>query len=265
MKVTFKDEGHIYESFPARSWTSVTTLVETFIEEFDAAKQAAMSSRSHKSKWFGIPPHKIVQIWNQENERSTRIGGIHHTWMESMALKRRTKLHRDEIVEILPSIVENGVKIARDQKLAPGVYPEHLIYNEKLGIAGQSDLVYVADGYVDIDDYKTNKEIVENSFGFPHNPRMMLDPVANLMDCNYWHYALQLSIYMKLILLKNPDLKPGRLRMIHFQFEVIKRDRFGFPIIKMKDGHPVVEKRTEYILPYLEKEAIRVLKTLIDQ
>ena len=265
MKVTFEDQGHVYRSIPARSWTSVTTLVETFIEEFDATKQAAMSSRSHKSKWFGVPPRKIVQIWDNENERSTRIGSLHHEWMETLALKKRNKLHRGEIVEIFPSIVENGIKIARDQRLQPGVYPEHLIYNEKLGIAGQSDLVYVADGYVDIDDYKTNKEIVENSFGFPHNPRMMLDPVSNLMDCNYWHYALQLSIYMKLILLKNPNLKAGELRLIHFDFEVIKRDRFGFPVIKMKDGHPVVEKRTAYKIPYLEKEAILVLKTLIDQ
>ena len=132
-----------------------------------------------------------------------------------------------------------------------------------LGIAGQSDLVYVSDGYVDIDDYKTNKEIVENSYGFPHNPRMMLDPVSNLMDCNYWHYALQLSIYMKLILLKNPNLKAGELRLIHFNFEIVKRDQFGFPTIKMKDGHPVVEKRMVYNMPYLEKEAIAVLKTLI--
>ena len=204
MIVKFQDQGHLYSSIPSISWTSVTTLMETFIEEFDASKQAVMSSRSHKSKWFGIPPRKIIQIWDNENARSTRIGSLHHDKMERLAVKKKTKIHRSNIVEIFPSIMENSVKVARDQRLQPGVYPEHLIYNEKLGIAGQSDLVYVSDGYVDIDDYKTNKEIVENSYGFPHNPRMMLDPVSNLMDCNYWHYALQLSIYMKLILLKNP-------------------------------------------------------------
>jgi hypothetical protein len=263
MKVTFEEQGHVYKSMPALSWTSVTTLVKTFIEEFDAAKQAAMSSRSHKSKWFGIKPHKIIQIWDNENERSTRIGSIHHGKMEGLAIKRREKVHRGKLIKVFPSIVENSIKIARDQCLDDGIYPEHLIHSELYGVAGQSDLVYVADGYVDIDDYKTNKEIVENSFGFPHNPRMMLPPVNNLMDCNYWHYALQLSIYMKLILLKNPHLKPGVLRMIHFTFEVERRDQYGFPTIKIKNGYPVVEKSTIYMLPYLEKEAILVLKTLI--
>ena len=263
MVVTFKDQGHIYESIPARSWTSVTTLVETFIEEFDAPKQAAMSSRNPKKKWFGMKPHKIIQIWDNENERSTRIGSLQHEKMERLAIERGEKVHRGKLIKVFPSIMENSVKIARNQRLEDGIYPEHLIYNEKLGIAGQSDLIYVADRYIDIDDYKTNKEIVENSFGFPHNSKMMLSPVNNLMDCNYWHYALQLSIYMKLILFKNHHLKPGVLRMIHFDFEVEKRDQYGFPTIKMKDGYPIVEKSTIYILPYLEREATLVLKTLL--
>ena len=55
MIVKFQDQGHLYNSIPSISWTSVTTLMETFIEEFDAPKQAVMSSRSHKSKWFGMP------------------------------------------------------------------------------------------------------------------------------------------------------------------------------------------------------------------
>jgi hypothetical protein len=138
-----------------------------------------------------------------------------------------------------------------------------LIYNEKLKIAGQSDLVFVAGGYVDIDDYKTNKEIVENSYGYPANPKMMLAPVENLMDCNYWHYALQLSIYMKLILLRNKALKPGTLTLNHVEFELQGRDKYGFPIVKLVDGYPVVRKKTKILTPYLEKEAIAVLKTLV--
>jgi hypothetical protein len=263
MIVTFKEQGHLYESIPARSWTSVTTLVEKFIEEFDAQKQAAMSSRSYKSKWFGIPVTKIIQIWDNENTRSTRIGSLHHAKLEKAALDRKEKIHRGKLIKVIPSIVENSIKIARNQKLEDGIYPEHLIYNEKIGVAGQSDLVYVADGYVDIDDYKTNKEIVENSYGFPHSPRMMLEPVNNLMDCNYWHYTLQLSTYMKLILLKNKALKPGNIRLIHYDFELENKDRYGFPVIKMLNGFPVVEKRTIYELPYLEKEATLILKTLI--
>ena len=263
MKVIFKEEGHVYESIPAQSWTSVTTLIESLIEPFNAQEQAAMSSGNHKSKWFGILPKKLVQIWDQENKRSTDIGSLYHLKMEKLAIKTAKKVHRGKEIQIFAPIMENSVKISRNQTLEDGIYPEHLIYNEKLKIAGQSDLVFVANGYVDIEDYKTNKEIEQTSYGYQFgNPKMMLPPVANLMDCNYWHYTLQVSTYMKLILLRNKDLKPGNLTLNHVTFELDGKDQYGFPIVKLVDGYPVVKKKTKYIVPYLEKEAIAILKTL---
>src|SRR5580692_1217064 len=264
MTVTFKDQGHIYESIPALSWTSVTTLIESLAPEFDARNQAAISSRNPKSKWFGIPPKKIVQIWDDENKRSTDIGTLYHSKMERLAIEKGEKVHRGKLIKVFPSIVENSIKIARDQKLEDGIYLEHLIYNEKLKVAGQSDLVFVAGGYVDIEDYKTNKEITENSYGFEYGrPQMLLAPVDHIMDCNYWHYALQLSIYMKLILLRNKALKPGQLTLNHVTFEREGHDRYGFPIVKLVDGYPVVRKKTKILTPYLEQEAIAILKTMI--
>jgi len=183
--------------------------------------------------------------------------------MENSAIRIGEKEHRDKKILVYPSLFQDGIKIAREQELEDGIYPEHLIYNQKLKIAGQSDLVFVAGGYVDINDYKTNKEIVMTSYGSPANPKMMLTPVATLMDCNYWHYALQLSIYMKLILLRNKDLNPGNLTLDHVEFVLQGRDKYGFPIVKMKDGYPVVRKKTKIPTPYLEKEAIAILKTLV--
>lgn len=266
MIVKFQDEGHIYSSIPSIPWTSVTTVIESLSPEFNARNQAAISSRNPKSKWFGIPPKKIVQIWDDENKRSTDIGGLYHSKMERLAVEKGEKVHRGKLIKVFPSIMENSIKIARDQELEDGIYPEHLIYNEKLKVAGQSDLVFVAGGYIDIEDYKTNKEIVENSYGFEFGrPRMLMSPVENIMDCNYWHYSLQLSIYMKLILLRNKALKPGTLTLNHVEFELEGRDRYSFPIIKLVDGYPVVRKKTKILAPYLEKEAIAILKTLIDQ
>jgi hypothetical protein len=264
MKVTFKEEGHLYESFPAHSWTSVTTLIERSAEEFNAKEQAARSSRNPKSKWFGLSPKKIVALWDHENKRATDTGSLYHAQMESAAYKKGKKIHRGKEILVIPPIMDGSVKIARAQELEDGIYPEHLIYNEKLKVAGQSDLVFVSNGYVDIDDHKTNKVIEEFSYGYQYgNPQMMLAPVAHLMDCNYWHYALQLSIYMKLILLRNKHLKPGLLTLHHVDFEVIKRDQYGFPTIAMKDGFPIVRKKTKYLTPYMEKEAIAILKTLL--
>jgi len=259
MKVTFKDEGHIYESFPARSWTSVTRLIESYTNEFDAPRQARISSQAPSSKWFGLDPSRIEAIWDRENKRSTDTGSLYHGEMERLAIKVGQKKHRGKVIKVYPSLIEDGVKVARDQHLEDGVYPEHIVYHEKIGAVGQIDLPMVANGFVDIDDYKTNKKIEMESFG----GQMMLGPVSHLPDCNYWHYSLQLSIYMELILLKNKAHKAGNLNLKHVEFELERRDKYGFPVIRMKNGNPVVASKTTYKLPFLKDEAIALLKTLL--
>lgn len=263
MKVTFKEEGHLYESFPAVSWTSVTKVVEMFCPEFDERKQALLSSQNERSKWYGIPVNKILHLWEVERDRSTEAGSWFHHKMEIKAIKTGSKVHRGKTINVYESPFVDGIKVARDQELKDGIYPEHLIYNEKIGVCGQSDLVFVSDGYVDISDYKTNKEMKLNAYGHQFgNPQRMLIPVNNLEDCNFYHYALQLSIYMKLILMKNPALKPGKLELIHITFELEKYDEYGFPVLKSDKNGYIVKEIKKYNAPYLEKEAVAVLKVM---
>ena len=90
-----------------------------------------------------------------------------------------------------------GVKIASDQKLEPGVYPEHLAYLKSAAICGQADLVTIVNGKVNITDYKTNKEIKEKGFtNWEGITSKMYKPLSHLDDCNLNHYNIQLSIYM---------------------------------------------------------------------
>jgi hypothetical protein len=261
MIVTFKEEGHIYESIPAISWTSVTKVVHEFTQPFDERKEAIRSSQNHRSKWFGMNPDFIQKLWKNEKDRSTTAGSWWHLKREQWAINKGEKLHRGKIIKVLPSPFIDGVKVARDQRLEDGIYPEHLIYNEKIRVCGQSDLVFVSNGYVDISDYKTNKEIKFQSYVDRWGvSQKMLAPVSHLDDCNFYHYALQLSIYMKLILIKNPHLKAGKLELIHVNFGVERYDEYGFPILKKKKNAYICEKIVKYPVPYLEKEAIAVLK-----
>jgi hypothetical protein len=264
MQVTFKEEGHIYESFPARSWTSVTRVVETFHEKFNAPPMALRNSQDQFSKWYGIEPEEILSLWEKENRRSTDVGHRYHGRMESKATRLGSKKHRGKVLRVIPTPFINGVKTALDQKLGEGVYPEHIIYNERIGVCGQSDLVFVADGFVDVSDYKTVKELKLQSWrNKSGQPKMMLPPVAHLEDCHLYHYALQLSIYLKLILMKNPDLKPGKLTLIHVMFELDGVDQYGFPIAKVANGIEVVKEIKKYEVPYLEKEAVVCLKKIM--
>jgi hypothetical protein len=264
MIVTFKEQGHLYESIPAQPWTSVTRVIEKFCPEFNDKEQAIRSSQNSSSKWYGMEPKKILSLWEKERNRSVDVGHRFHSKMESKAIKLGSKKHRGKVIRVTPTPFINGVKTAQGQVLEDGVYPEHIVFNERIGVCGQTDLVFVVDGYVDISDYKTNKEMVFNSykptFG---SPKMMLNPVDNLEDCNFYHYALQLSIYLKLILMKNTALKPGKLTLIHVLFELEGQDPYGFPIIKTENGIEVVKEIVHYEVPFLEKEAVLCLKKIM--
>lgn len=261
MKVIFKEEGHIYESIPAISWTSVTKVIHEFTQPFDERKEALRSSQNDRSKWFGMNPDFILELWKKERDRSTTAGSWWHNKREQWAINQGQKLHRGKIVNVYSTPFVDGIKVARDQRLTDGIYPEHLVYNEKIKVCGQSDLVFVSNGYVDISDYKTNKEMKFQSYVNKWGvSQKMLAPISHLDDCNFYHYALQLSIYMKLILIKNPNLKPGKLELIHVNFKVDRKDEFGFPILKKKNNTYICEKIVKYPAPYLEKEAIVVLK-----
>ena len=113
---------------------------------------------------------------------------------------------------------------------------------------------------MDIDDYKTNKELEFRGYGYKYdNPQMMTGLMSNIEDCNFNHYALQLSIYMYLVLLKNPHLKPGRIRICHVTFENEGFDEFGFPILKRTaDGGYVPKEKTWYEVPFLKNKVKKI-------
>lgn len=261
MKVRFIENGHKYQSIPKIDWTSVTTYIHRFCPHFDSEAQALRCSENETSKWFGLTVDNILELWAAENKRSTDVGSWFHNMMERRALAVPGKEYRGQYLKIIAPIMKPGYKLAPDQELTDGIYPEHFIYNEKLGICGQSDLVYCYNNTIDIDDYKTNKELKLRGYGWEYdNPKMMLGLMSHIEDCNFFHYALQLSLYMKLILLKNPGKKAGRLRIYHVTFQNEGYDDYGFPILKRtENGEYIPNPGKWYEVPYLEKEVNQIL------
>jgi hypothetical protein len=132
------------------------------------------------------------------------------------------------------------------------------------GVCGQSDRVEVVKGVVDVIDYKTNKEIKKNSFvNWEGKSQKMTGPLSHLDDCNFNHYALQLSTYMYIILKHNPQYKVGKQMLHHVIFEKDGEDEFGYPIVK-KDtsGNPIVKTVVPYEVPYLKSEVIAMIDHL---
>lgn len=268
MSILFSASDHSYKSIDGSDkidWVSVTTLISHLKKSFDAKKVAERVSKSKRSKWYGIEPKEIENIWKNEADRATTLGTYYHNQRET-DLCSLASMEREGITipVIAPSDESDGIRKAPIQKLEPGVYPEHMVYLKSIGICGQSDLVEVVNGKVNIIDYKTNKEIKTESFvDWEGKSEKMLYPLDGLDDCNFNHYALQLSIYMYIILKHNPKLKPGRIFIHHVTFEVESEDEYGYPIAKLdSEGNPIVKEVIPMSVPYLVDEVISIMHFL---
>jgi len=262
----FKEEGHKYFSDDSFDWVSVTKLVHQFKEPFDAKTVADRCSKGKNPKYAGKDPLKIIESWERENKRAIDLGSWYHNQREKDVLDLNS-ITRDgiELPIISPHFEENGnIKISSSQTLVSGVYPEHMVYLKSASICGQADRVEVVGDRLDIYDYKTNKEIKTEGYQFyDGTKKKMLAPLHHLDDCEFNDYALQLSIYMYVILKHNYNLTPGVLEIHHIKFEVEDLDEFGYPIIALDPlGEPIIKEVTPYRLPYLKKEVVSMLKWL---
>jgi hypothetical protein len=267
--IVFNADDHSYKSIDDSNidWISVTTLVSHFKKPFDAKKVAEKVTKNKNSKWHGIDPVIIQQIWTNEGDRSTTLGTWYHNQREDDLCSLASIEREGVTVPVFkPTELKDGVKVAPVQKLEPGVYPEHMVYLRSAGICGQSDLVEVVNGKVNIIDYKTNKEIKKESYvNWEGVSDKMTPPVDNLDDCNFYHYALQLSIYMYIILKHNPKLKPGRIIIHHIVFEIEKEDNWGYPVTKLdENGDPVLKEVIPIAVPYLVDEVMAIIHYLSD-
>jgi hypothetical protein len=262
----FTAHDHKYCSEDDMEWLSVTSLISNFKKPFEADKIAVKSSKNKKSKWYGMTPEDIKEAWKAEALRATTLGTWYHNQREADICEIENMERHGVTVPIFKPLEKEGIKFSPEQKLKDGVYPEHMVYLKSAGICGQSDLVEVVNGKVHITDYKTNKEIKTESYvNWEGISQKMFAPISHLDDCHLNHYALQLSLYMYIILKHNPKLKPGILTIHHILFEEAGRDRFDNPIsARDTHGNPIVTDIVQYDLPYLKQEAINIIHWLED-
>lgn len=255
--IGFHEKGHRYESISEDlqgvEWISATGFVGRFETPFDKNGVADKVSKKKGSKWYGMPPWRIVELWDAENQRSTDIGSMLHAHLERKYLSMETMpLFGKELKVNPPWYDDLGRKIDMLPQMSEGVYPEKLLFkriSETLGVCGQSDVVAICDGKAHISDHKTNKEIkTENHWS------KLLPPYSHLDDCEYSKYNLQLSLYMWIVLQNNPELEPGEMLIRHNLFEIEAVDDYGFPVVAIRGGVPVVREVVKYRMKYLREE-----------
>lgn len=248
--VAFDNESHTYWNLEDdRRYISVTTLIHKYTQEFDKefwSAYKALEKLLPKESWdiekksllntkkfhkeildtyniseseFNKVQQDILDAWDEENRKSCERG---------------TKIHE----EIEHSFYDNPKDISLQKfglggkfeckkdyselDLEYGVYPEYLIYRESddgiLRIAGQVDLIVKQGNEIIIIDHKTNKKIEQKS-GFDSTTKSntkMKFPLNNLMDCNFYHYTLQLSTYAWMLQKIHPEFIIKDLILNHY-------------------------------------------------
>lgn len=205
--VSFQDEGHIYR-MGDKILTGVTTFIHRFTEEFDTERIATNYALKHN-----LNKAEVIAGWKQEGDYSTEQGGHVHKVLEDVF---NTGV-LDEDIRYPKQ--KTAIKFVKDLFFTGRLIPvasEIVVHNGV--IASQIDkIVKNPAGDHFILDYKTNKRIERYSF----RDRRMKAPFQKYMDCNFYHYSLQVGIYRKLC--KEYDIKD--VFIIHFgeeNYEIIK-------------------------------------------
>jgi len=265
--VLFYEKEHKYVSEDPNEdifWISATTLIDMFKQPFDAIKESEKQARKKDGKYYGLTPMEIRLLWQTENKRSTDTGSWYHDYKERQTLRPKT-ITRDGIeLPILENTFKGKAKVAPDQKLGAGIYPEFFCYLKSAGVCGQSDRVEIYNQKLYIRDYKTNKKIEKEGFTYADGTRKkMSGPVCHLDDCEFNHYALQMSLYMYIILRHNYHLLPGDIIIDHVKFKVAGKDKYGFPVLELDAaGDPIIETIEKIELPYMEMEVQAIFRWL---
>ena len=213
--IQFYEYGHKYTILtdPDSEYTSVTRWNHNHFPKFDADKiiETMMKGKSWKKghKYWGKTPQQIKSEWSVNNNKSASAGTNIHFDIECFMN------HPTLINYTNKDLYEYHIQHSSTQNIAPSVewsyflnfikdHPylipyrtEWTIYNEDVKIAGSIDMIYEnPDGTLSIYDWKRVKCVTRiNNFNkFAENPL-----ICHFPDSNFWHYALQLNTYKKIL------------------------------------------------------------------
>ena len=189
--VEFKKSKYVFRS--------PTGILVNFKEHFDSH---GISERYVIKHGLNISAAELREQWAEKARVASERGSKLHAYCESIydgwdfgsIPDEPQARHAEDALRLLDTV---GWKLVKT---------ELLVYNKKLRLAGQVDLLLKIqqknNTFLGIFDYKFLKEpIHRKSF---YNPmkggyKMMTGPFKHMMDCNYYHYSIQMELYRMLM------------------------------------------------------------------
>jgi len=201
-RITFYDEGHIYDVDGRRDFVSCTTFIHTFYKEFDAdyVIQRLMSNHTRwsKSVYYGQTADEIKTLWKNKGELASHKGTILHACIEYFYNNCVDAFPYDIPPEYTTDFHNFHQKVVCSNGYTP-YRTEWCVFDEEHELAGSIDMLFQVDkddpdGLL-IYDWKRSCKLREKTNRFQN----MLHPIDHLPDTNYWHYVMQLNIYRHIL------------------------------------------------------------------
>ena len=217
--IQFFEEDHKYviTNDPNNKYTSVTTWNHSHFPVFNANLiiKNMMRGKNWKEghKYWGLTAEEIKQQWSSNSSAVSGAGTDLHFEIECFmnnpdvetGLKGNKGYKHADLLEAYlqdPSSKEviewdYFINFVKDHPELKPYRTEWTIYDEDLKISGSIDMVYEnPDGTLSIYDWKRSKEITRvNNF----NKFAINKLICHMPDANFWHYALQLNTYKRLL------------------------------------------------------------------
>jgi len=208
------------------AFTSVTTYIGKFFEKFDSIKIATNLTKNHP-KYSNYTIESLLAEWKEAADYGTKVHNEIENWVKNGIEPKELK-----------SI--NGKNWLKNyqSKSSMDIFSEIIIYSKELRIAGTIDILAKdnqSDEYVLI-DWKTSKKITTVSYGHKTGNH---EATKNVMDCNFYHYSLQLSLYRFLL-----------------------EEYYGYRVRNQVIAHIKDDGVDAHIAPYMRNEIVLMLEAI---
>lgn len=190
-QIKFNKEHHTY-NYNGQQLTPVSKVIGKVKPPFDADYWA-----QRKADERGVSKEVILKEWDDNRKASMEMGTRVHEYIERVLLGKETQ--QDD-----PMLAWNKIPemLAFDQFWAwaktqfKPVYIEWVVGDPAMGIAGTCDVLFqdINTGRHFLCDWKTGKR-----FNTTNRFQNLLDPFADLQDCELSYYSLQSSLYRLII------------------------------------------------------------------
>jgi hypothetical protein len=227
--ITFEEGPHIYTVKGERgTYTSVTTWIHKHFAVFnaDSVIDRILSSKKWTNDpayiYFNMSREQIKQKWDDKRDSAAKSG---------------TKMHYD--IECFYNNMEvNNIstefsyfkKFVEDYTDLKPYRTEWMVYYEELKISGSIDMLFEnPDGTIQIYDWKRCGEI---QYEHIYNQTSITECISHLPDTNFWHYALQLNMYKRILEDKYGKVVTGLYLVCLHPDNVYKQyDRIEVPVL----------------------------------